>query len=74
MKYIEELTQEEAVSLLKRWERAASSIGICGSEYYMDPERVFQRVQDRHDSLHKGMLSWAERAHKAETELKEGRS
>lgn len=32
--------------LLYRWARAACSVGICGSEYHNDPERVFARVAE----------------------------
>lgn len=37
--------------LLLRWNQAAGSVGICGSEYVDDPERVFERVKENRDTL-----------------------
>jgi hypothetical protein len=31
--------------LCYKWNRAASDVGICGSEYYDDPKAVFARVR-----------------------------
>jgi hypothetical protein len=66
--YIEDKTREELVALCKRWERAACSVGIAGSEYYMDPERVFQRVRDRSDAQMRAIGAWARRAREAEND------
>lgn len=68
--YLEDMTREELLALCKRWERASSSVGICGSEYYMDPERVFERVRGRVQAQHTALMSFAKRAKKAEAELR----
>jgi hypothetical protein len=53
---IEGMSREKLVALCKRWEKAHCEAGLIGSEYYADPERVFQRVRDQRDSLHRGLM------------------
>ncbi len=48
---LEDMTREQLLALCKRWERAACGEGICGSEYYADPERVFEAVRSTRESL-----------------------
>lgn len=54
--YLEDMSRERLLDLCKRWERAHCVFGICGSEYYADPERVFERVRAQHDMLHRALL------------------
>jgi len=56
---IEDMTREQLLALCKRWERAHGDVGICGSEYYADPERVFQAVRDRQEALMRALFSCA---------------
>lgn len=42
-----DLTLDEAIWLLNRWNLAASHAGFTGPEYINDPELVFDRVSDR---------------------------
>lgn len=53
---IEGMSREKLVALCIRWEKAHCEAGLIGSEYYADPERVFQRVRDQRDSLHRGLM------------------
>jgi hypothetical protein len=53
---IEGMSREKLVALCKRWEKAHCEAGLIGSEYYADPERVFQRVREQRDSLHRGLM------------------
>jgi hypothetical protein len=53
---IEEMDRDRLVELCKRWERAHCGVGICGSEYYADPERVFAAVRAHSDALHKALV------------------
>jgi hypothetical protein len=39
-------TANDMTDLERRWNRAASSVGICGSEFHNDPEAVFARVRE----------------------------
>lgn len=53
---LEDKTREELLALCKRWETAHCSIGVCGSEYYADPERTFAAIRSQRDSAHKMIL------------------
>lgn len=48
---LEDMNRDQLLAMCKRWERAASSAGICGSEYYCEPENVFQRVRTNRESM-----------------------
>jgi hypothetical protein len=54
--YYEDMSREQLLAMCKRWERAAGAAGICGSEYYADPERVFERVRARQAAFHQALL------------------
>ncbi len=47
----EETDIKKLQALCLRWNKAAASAGICGSEYIDDPERVFQAVNDTRGAL-----------------------
>jgi hypothetical protein len=53
---IEGMSREKLVALCKRWEKAHCEAGFIGSEYYADPERVFQRVRDQRGALHRALI------------------
>ena len=53
---IEGMSREKLVALCKRWEKAHCEAGLIGSEYYADPERVFQRVRDQRGALHRALI------------------
>lgn len=48
---IEDMNRDQLEALARRWERAAATAGPCGSEYYCEPERVFERVRQGRQSL-----------------------
>ena len=50
---IEGMSREKLIKLCKRWEKAHCEAGFTGSEYYADPERVFQRVREQRGLLHR---------------------
>jgi hypothetical protein len=47
---------EKLRALCRRWNRAAANAGICGSEYFDDPERVFDRVEETRNCLRDALL------------------
>ena len=53
---IEGMSREKLIKLCKRWEKAHCEAGFTGSEYYADPERVFQRVREQRGSLHHSLI------------------
>lgn len=48
---IEGMTMDKLRDLAKRWESAHCAAGIVGSEYYADPERVFEAVRSNREAL-----------------------
>ncbi len=47
----EETDIRKLQALCLRWNRAAASVGICGSEFVDEPERVFDAVRETHHTL-----------------------
>jgi hypothetical protein len=52
----EETRIEKLRELCQRWNVAASGVGICGSEYVDDPERVFEAVRSSREILTQALL------------------
>lgn len=53
---LEDMTKDQLLALAKRWERAHCQVGICGSEYYADPERVFEVVRSSRDATMRALF------------------
>lgn len=53
---LEDMTRDQLLALCKRWERAHCDAGIMGSEYYIEPERVFEYVGENRRALTKALL------------------
>ena len=52
----EETDIEKLRVLCRRWNIAASRVGICGSEYIDDPERVFAQVRATRDAMMRALI------------------
>lgn len=66
---IENMNRDQLEALCRRWERAASSVGICGSEYYCGPERVFERVRDNREAMMRTLVNFKKNAAVTETNI-----